>query len=65
MIQQQLLCQQIKICRRAVVVTQLVERSLSTAEVRGSNPVISKLYNEHLHDSTVLKKEAGNLQHRS
>ena len=32
----------------AVVVAQLVERSLPTLEVRGSNPVIGKLYIEHM-----------------
>ena len=31
----------------AVVAPQLVEWSLPTPEVRGSNPVISKMYNEH------------------
>ena len=30
-----------------VVVAQLVERSLPTPEVRGSNPVISKIYMYH------------------
>ena len=30
--------------RRAVVVTQLVEQSLPTPEVRGSNPVIGENY---------------------
>ena len=52
---------------RAVVVAQLVEQSLPTPEVRSSNPVIGKIYIEHLL-STVLKfektkieeKEAGN-----
>ena len=29
---------------REVVVAQLVERSLPIAEVRGSNPVIGKIY---------------------
>ena len=29
---------------RAVVVAQLVERSLPTPEIRGSNPAISNLY---------------------
>ena len=29
---------------RAVVVAQLVERSLPTPEMRGSNPVIAKFY---------------------
>ena len=32
----------------AVVVVQLVERSLPTPEVRGSNPVIGKIYIEQL-----------------
>ena len=41
---------------RAVVVAQLVERSLPTPEVRGSNPVIGKnLLNIYLL-STVLKR---------
>ena len=31
---------------RAVVVAQLVEQSLTTPEVRGSNPVIGKIYIE-------------------
>ena len=50
----------------AVVVAQLVERSLPIQEVRGSIPVIGKIYIEHLFTcllSTVLKrrkKEAGN-----
>ena len=39
------------------VVAQLVERSLSTPEVRGSNPVIGKKnYIEHCCLSTVLKR---------
>ena len=33
-----------KIEPREVVVAQLVERSLPTPEVRGSNPVIGKIY---------------------
>ena len=32
----------------AMVVAQLVEQSLPNPEVHGSNPVISKLYSEHL-----------------
>ena len=43
---------------RAVVVAQLVERSLPTPEARGSNPFIGKIYIEHLFTcllSTVLK----------
>ena len=39
---------------KAVVVAQLVERSLPTPELRGSNPVIGKIYIAHL-GSTVLK----------
>ena len=31
----------------AVVVAQLIERSLPTPEVRGSDPVIGKIYIEH------------------
>ena len=42
-----------------IVVAQLVERSLQTPEVRGSNPAIGKIYIEQLL-STVLKIEAGN-----
>ena len=30
--------------KRAVVAAQLVERSLPTPEIRGSNPVINKFY---------------------
>ena len=40
----------------AVVVAQLVERSLPLAEVCGSNPVIGKIYIEHLL-STLLKRQ--------
>ena len=40
----------------AVVVAQLVERSLPTPEVRGSNPVIGKIYIEHCLLSTVKKR---------
>ena len=32
---------------RALVVAQLAERSLPTQQVRGSNPVIGKIYIEH------------------
>ena len=38
-----------------VVVAHLVERSLLTPEVRGSNPIIGKIYIEHLM-LTVLKR---------
>ena len=41
----------------AVVVAQLVERSLLIPEVRGSNPVIGKKYIEHLFTvNCVLKR---------
>ena len=51
-----------------MVVAQLVERSLLILDVRGSNPVISEIYIEHLLTclpSNVLKdekneKESGN-----
>ena len=51
-----------KIFPRAVVVTQWVEWSLPTPEVRGSNTVIGKIYIEHCSLSTVLKsrRKAGN-----
>ena len=38
----------------AVVVAQLVERSLPTLEVHGSNPVIGKIYIERF-QSTLYK----------
>ena len=41
---------------RAVILTQLVERSLQTPEVWGSKPVMAKNYIEHLL-SPVLKFE--------
>ena len=44
----------VEIC--AVVVAQLVERSLPTPEVRESNPVIGKLYIECLLP-TVLRRQ--------
>ena len=53
----------------AVVVTQLVERSLPTPEVHSSNPVIGKLFYQHLSVYCQLywkdknkEKEAGNGQ---
>ena len=51
--------------RRAVVVTQLVERSLLTPEICGSNPVIGKFYLLSILLKDLLKrrkqrKEAGN-----
>ena len=39
----------------AVVVAQLVEQLLTIPEVRGSNPVICKIYIERL-QSSVFKK---------
>ena len=51
---------------RNVVVAQLVEQSLAIPEVRGSNPVIGKIYIEHLftvnciEKTKIKKKEAGN-----
>ena len=38
---------QSKFGRRAVVVAQLVERSLPTSEIRGLNPVIDEFYDCH------------------
>ena len=48
-----------------MVVAQLVEQSLTTAEILGSNPVIVKIYIECLLSvvlkrKKVKKKEAGN-----
>ena len=49
-----------------MVATQLVERSLAIPEARGSNPVIGKIYIEHLFivncivKTKINKKEAGN-----
>ena len=40
----------------AVVVAQLVERSLATPEVRGSNPAIGKIDIEQFLLSAVLKR---------
>ena len=40
----------------AVVVTQLAERLLPTPGVRGSNPVIGKIYNEHLQSTVCIVK---------
>ena len=49
-----------------MVVAQLLERSLPKPEVRGSNPVIGKIYIEHLFTvnciekkKKIKKKEAG------
>ena len=43
--------------KRAVVVAQLVERLLPITEVRGSNPVIGKIFIVHCLLSTVLKRQ--------
>ena len=40
----------------AVVVAQLVERSLQTPEVRGSNPVFGKIYDERLPTLKCIEK---------
>ena len=40
----------------AVVVAELVDQSLLTPDVRGSNPVIGKSYIEHCLRSTVLER---------
>ena len=51
---------------RAVVIAQLVERSLPIPEVHSSNPVIGKIYIEHLFSvncmekTKIKKKEAWN-----
>ena len=49
-----------KVLKWLVVVAQLVERSLPIPKVRGSNPVIGKIYVEHLFTClllTVLKRQ--------
>ena len=51
---------------KTVIVAQLVEWLLAIPEVRGSNPVIGKIYMEHLFpvnciEKTKIKKEAGNV----
>ena len=40
----------------AVVVAQLVERSLPVAEVHGSNPDIGQNYNEHLFIGNCIER---------
>ena len=51
----------------AVVVAQLVEQSLQTTEVRGSNPVISKLLHITLYinckEKMKIKKKRGGMAH--
>ena len=51
-----------------MVVAQLVERSLPIPEVRGSNPVIGKIYIEHLFtvnsfEKTKIKKKSPGIAH--
>ena len=53
---------------RAVLVAQLVERSLLIPEVHGSNPVIGKIYIEHLFtvnsiEKTKIKKKRPGMAH--
>ena len=45
-----------KIFLRVVVVAQLVERSLPTPKVHGLNPVIGKLFIEHLFTVNCIEK---------
>ena len=45
------------VCALAVVVAQLVERSLPTPEVRGSKPVIGKFYMEHLLSTATKRRK--------
>ena len=40
-------------------VAQLVERLLPIPDVRGSNPVIYKIYNEHLFTFNCIEKRPG------
>ena len=52
----------------ALVVAQLVERLLKIPEVRGSNPVIGKIYIEHLFavnciENTKIKKKRPGMVH--
>ena len=44
------------VVNREMVVAQLVEQSLLIPEVRGSNPVIGKIYNEHLFTVNCIEK---------
>ena len=49
---------QLQMCAKygAVVVAQLVERSLPIPEVHSSNPVIGKIYIEHLFTINCIEK---------
>ena len=53
--------------QEAVVVAQLVELLLPIPEVRGSNPVIGKIYIEHLTvnciEKTKIKKKRPGMAH--
>ena len=42
-----------------MAVVQLVERSLPTPEVRGSNPVNGKIYVERIEKTIINKKRLG------
>ena len=46
---------------RGVVVIQLVDRSLPTLEVRGSNPVLGKLFITYI--STKINKKRPGMAH--
>ena len=53
-----------KDCQREVIVAQLIERSLAILDVPCSNPVIDKIYTEHLCtvsciEKTKIKKKSG------
>ena len=41
---------------RAVVVAQMVERSIPTPEVHGSNPVVGKLYITYTYTVNCIEK---------
>ena len=45
-----------KVKRRAVVVAQLVERLLPISDVRRLNPIINKIYIEHLFTVNCIEK---------
>ena len=47
----------------AVVVAQLTKRSLPTPEVRGSNPVISKVFIEYCIEKTKIQKKRSGMAH--
>ena len=47
----------------AVVVPLLAEQLLPIPEVRGSNPVIGKFYNEHITVKTKINKKRPGMAH--